>query len=482
MRKGEWTYTGLTGALTFIVDQTSGAYYFYMVDLQTYKKKFSHELYEDLNYMDLTAQFHAFEMDDCMCGFNIASADEAVKFSQMVSSLAPRRKKQKLKKVKGDDVNRVNMKEVYGFDVNDISPEWKAILKRAGIRKKDFQKPQVQALIIAILEENGYSAEPPPKLSVQQAQEYYDPQQYQAYQEYQQEVANYESEVQRYNREMEEYRKWEVKQQALDRWENDNKSMVSIRQATLQRVRSKTPEQMQKDAEAQRIAEMVSAVPPPLPERKPKKPELSIRVPAPPALPKLPELPDLPPLSKAETIVSSVIDTRDDTHHSMFDSTFEEMDITSIGRPELPQRGNLTSPMATPLSRPSVPVRPPKPAPKPKGAATLKREKDKKILGGIVQSGAAFGKRGGIASVMLSGVNLKPAPKLMKQPSQRDQILNGIKGGTNKLKHVSVLPTLKNLGVDKQETLLSVLKDRLQDIRGNVGADDSDDESDISDW
>uniref|UniRef100_A0A7S3UYB7 WH1 domain-containing protein n=1 Tax=Aplanochytrium stocchinoi TaxID=215587 RepID=A0A7S3UYB7_9STRA len=531
MRKNEWTYTKLTGALTFVVNKYSSAYYFQMVDLRSYKLKFAHELYEDLNYQELTAQFHAFEMDDCICGFNINRVEEAKKFHEKVTKLAPKRKKQKLTK-KGKLQRPVATPLVgtpgsmgptlagMGFDMNNLSPEWKQLLRNAGIRKKDLHHPEVQQLILSVMEEQGYSTHAPPQISMQEASQVYDAEAYQAYEEYQREVQQYEEELDRYHQELAEYSEWEVQQDALSRWEDDNHTMVSFRNETLKRVKGITKEQLAKDEEASRLAAALASIPPPLPDRKPNKPRAQApKAPAPPALPRLPPLPTMdddpppppfdeedgfsftqalpapvaPPRTSRNGKSNSRVRSRSRSNgHRGSDSSnrnnsrqIRELPPTPkpVRRSRSVSKGSDSSNTYNSRKRRELPPtpKPVKPKPKPKSPETLNREKRERVLGNLAKGGP--GKRAGVGSVMLSGVKLKAAPKVERQPSQHNQMLLGVKGGINKLRHVSVLPTIKNLKQDKQESLLGALKDKLSAIRGATGGDDSDNDSDDdSDW
>ena len=60
----EWSYSGLQGALAFAKDNTKGAYYFRLVDLQgTRGVIWEHELYDGFEYFQDRPFFHSFAGD-----------------------------------------------------------------------------------------------------------------------------------------------------------------------------------------------------------------------------------------------------------------------------------------------------------------------------------------------------------------------------------------------------------------------------------
>ena len=56
------------GAVVFVIDRSIDTFVFQIYDLTCFELRFEYELYEDIEYEELTKQFHAFEMEDCVAG------------------------------------------------------------------------------------------------------------------------------------------------------------------------------------------------------------------------------------------------------------------------------------------------------------------------------------------------------------------------------------------------------------------------------
>ncbi|CAK9010597.1 Wiskott-Aldrich syndrome protein homolog 1, partial [Durusdinium trenchii] len=88
--KGDWVFTRVVGALAFVVDRELETYLFQIFDLKGFVLRFQFELYEDIDYQELHQQFHAFELDHCVAGFNFAEPSVARTFYAKVNSLKPK--------------------------------------------------------------------------------------------------------------------------------------------------------------------------------------------------------------------------------------------------------------------------------------------------------------------------------------------------------------------------------------------------------
>lgn len=108
------------------------------------------------------------------------------------------------------------------FSVEDLSPEWKKILRAAGLRKKDFLNPKLQGLIKEILVEHNISIQPPPaEMRAQEARKYYNSEELQEYELYQQQMKKYEEDYAKFLIEMENYKMETQRLEGLERWEKD---------------------------------------------------------------------------------------------------------------------------------------------------------------------------------------------------------------------------------------------------------------------
>lgn len=276
----DWTYTNVMGACALVIDRTLDTFLFRIYDLESMELRFEYELYEDIDYKSIDEKFHVFEMDDCMAvsvsffvgfsgvvanfnqGFAFANKDEAPKFLNKVTALKPSAKnreavdalkgKGKEKKKGGlfggskkeaqkpmqiGGVTNVIHNQHIGinadgtFDLNNISPEWKAMfryvlafskkkhthtqqltkktnksrnIRQAGIKKKDLENPEVaKAIITTIAEQTGMAVEVKKETLIQQddLKKYYTEEQQREYEKYLADLAKYEADLAAYEAE-----------------------------------------------------------------------------------------------------------------------------------------------------------------------------------------------------------------------------------------------------------------------------------------
>ncbi|KAG8752709.1 hypothetical protein FRC12_011821, partial [Ceratobasidium sp. 428] len=75
---GEWSYSGIQGALAFVSDKTRGGFWWRVVDLQgTRGIIWEHEVYEPILYTQDRPFFHSFAGDESMIGFSFPNESEA---------------------------------------------------------------------------------------------------------------------------------------------------------------------------------------------------------------------------------------------------------------------------------------------------------------------------------------------------------------------------------------------------------------------
>lgn len=197
----EWKNTNVVGALVFVIDRAIDTFVFQIYDLVTDELRFEYELYYDIVYAELGKQFHSFEMEDCVAGFCFADAGEAQNFFSKVKALRPSSKstdpvnimragkqmpasRAKSVKKKGGmfgwlgggskkggrnstrspDIQigpvmrvvhnaHVGVNAAGEFDLDNLSPEWKNLFRRAGVKKKDLEDPEQAAAIFAVVAE-----------------------------------------------------------------------------------------------------------------------------------------------------------------------------------------------------------------------------------------------------------------------------------------------------------------------------------------
>ncbi|KAH9258185.1 hypothetical protein BASA81_003769 [Batrachochytrium salamandrivorans] len=326
----QWKFTNVVGALVLLVDRTLDTFLFRIYDLEgEHELRFEYELYEDIEYKALDVQFHAFEMDDCVGGFSFANKEEAPKFLSKVNALKPTSKGGAVDALKGKKkpaasggggglfgkkpkpkpvmevsavINVTHTQHVGvgadgGFDLNNISPEWKALFKQAGIRKKDLANPETaQAIADTIIrsqpvdqhaqlkaqmappraatpamaavpavqprqqqqQQQAVTAAPavqqqqqavldPLAMDLEQAKQVYTPEQVRELEAYREAMRKYEEEMAAY----------EAEQAALAAWERDNKKLIAEKEAKAladEQERARREKQAKELAEKKRIA------------------------------------------------------------------------------------------------------------------------------------------------------------------------------------------------------------------------------------
>jgi len=146
--------------------------------------RFEFELYEDIEYKALDAQFHSFEMEDCVGGFSFCNKEEAPKFMSKVTALKPSAKDNAVDALKGQNkggglfssfrtkekkpvapqvssvvqvvhTQHIGINPDGTFDLNNISPEWKQLFRQAGIKKKDLANPEVAKVEISLFKSHA---------------------------------------------------------------------------------------------------------------------------------------------------------------------------------------------------------------------------------------------------------------------------------------------------------------------------------------
>ena len=278
----EWSDTGVFGALLLVVDRASDAVLIQIYDLDAMLKRFEFEIYYDMEYMSLDPSFHAFEMEECIAGLSFSNREVARKFLAKVRALTPdsssrgkniatpdlKKKglfgmtsKQKPMEV-SDVVNVVHHQHVGlngdgTMDLNTVSPEWRAILKQAGVKKRDLKDPGTARALIQSIQQSGFSLavapgtyvqasplkpkegplaerkpypnagpgmsqQPHHVYTAQELKKHYTKDQVDMYVSYQQQLAEYEKAQKKYLEELAEYEK----QIKLQRWEKDNKAFL----------------------------------------------------------------------------------------------------------------------------------------------------------------------------------------------------------------------------------------------------------------
>jgi hypothetical protein len=314
-----WADTQIQGACVLVVDRSRDAVLIQIYDIDTVARRFEYEMYYGMEYFSLNPQFHAFEMDDCVAGLCFSSKEVARKFLAKARSLVPDPADAPQANSKGGGgffgvgkkkgppqisaVLNVQHKQHVGlnndgsFNLNELSNEWKALFKRAGVKKADLKDANTAKVIMQTITANGYSLEsapgqlvqasplkpiagpaavkrevaakqPPPvpedsqERYTQQHRTYskaelkaggYNDEQAKAYEEYLKQVQEYEKAMQQYQDDLAEYERL----MKLEQWEEDQKDFLVVheeekRTSVAAKYTQPTPE------------------PPPLPPRKKK--------------------------------------------------------------------------------------------------------------------------------------------------------------------------------------------------------------------
>ncbi len=309
----QWTFSNVVGALVYVIDRACDTFVFQIYDLQQYQLRFEYELYYDLEYSMLSAQFHCFEMEDACAGFCFADAQEARVFLSKVMALKPSTKStaagnllkgaggEEQKKAKGgwklfggggkkgaaaaaesDDDDGIQIGEIKmvqhnqhvgvkadgTFDMANLPPQWKQMFKEAGIRKKDLQDPETAAQIMRTIQQqetqNGlaqmYAQDPQYEgvaaETIEAAVQDFSPEELQAYEQYQEDLRKYYAELEAYENE----------QKALAAWERDNAQRVEAEQRRMREEQERQEQQQRANGGSSAASPKKAA--PALPARK----------------------------------------------------------------------------------------------------------------------------------------------------------------------------------------------------------------------
>ncbi|KAG5836025.1 hypothetical protein ANANG_G00250240 [Anguilla anguilla] len=203
-----WTLQ-CTGALCFVKDNPQRSYFIRLYDIKEGKQTWEQELYSQLEYHCPAAFFHTFAADNCQVGLNFASEEEAESFrdileekiNQRVSRQEKRHlppvpssgrdglpplpppngparsspsfstmdiqnadgKKEKKSKKKGPKLSKADIGAPSGFthvshvgwDPNNLDPDLKKLLTRAGISEAELNDNETSQLIYDVIEKSG---------------------------------------------------------------------------------------------------------------------------------------------------------------------------------------------------------------------------------------------------------------------------------------------------------------------------------------
>ncbi|KAJ3539632.1 hypothetical protein NM688_g6335 [Phlebia brevispora] len=82
-----WSYSGIQGALAFVLDLSRNVFCLKMVDIVgTRGVVWQHELYDGFEYYEDRPYFHTFEGDECMIAIVLADSNEAKTLYKKVTS------------------------------------------------------------------------------------------------------------------------------------------------------------------------------------------------------------------------------------------------------------------------------------------------------------------------------------------------------------------------------------------------------------
>jgi len=195
LKSDDWIFTRVVGLLVLVIDRETKTFLFQIYDSKTSVLRFQCELYINMDYDEVQPQFHCFELDHCVAGFNFSDSEVANKFYATVSKLkpmtlchefeekveseniepTPRLRKRDMfyakltgkplknspPKVIGKVTGHVSHNTHVGLttegdiDLSHVPSEWKSIFREAGIRKKDLQKPEIAEYIRDALQSAG---------------------------------------------------------------------------------------------------------------------------------------------------------------------------------------------------------------------------------------------------------------------------------------------------------------------------------------
>lgn len=194
---GPWTYTGKWGIVSMTISRSgSGAQMvLQLYNYDTLALEYQEELYEGMQYHQLSPEFHSFEGSTALVGLSFSDASSASSFASRVSGMIPKKmtlvpiqrteepKKKgffsRMKSIFKKDDNHVgeiglptNVQRVAhigydpdnGFQVENLPPEWRSMFKQAGVKKKDLRNPETAAQIYQTIQQatGGPPGGPPP--------------------------------------------------------------------------------------------------------------------------------------------------------------------------------------------------------------------------------------------------------------------------------------------------------------------------------
>ena len=264
LSNGRWTDSGLAGGLLLIEDPARECYTFQLVNLDTMRPSFQYELYFNMDFLDLGGNMYAFEVDDCVLGFLFADEEQGRRFYETVYQYIPankskrgKQKKQKaprspapfkniLKNIRPkapisapqavQQMNQMKLNEDGSLDMQTVPKEWRMTLKQAGYRPKDLRDPKLVQSMLNIIEEQDMAQtlkEQNPQLQGMRTEEIlnnYELPEREQFREY----AAREEEL---KAQQLEYEAYEAEQRGLEKWENEHRAFVGIKEQTLARAK-----------------------------------------------------------------------------------------------------------------------------------------------------------------------------------------------------------------------------------------------------
>ena len=317
----KWKFTNIEGALLLTRDKF-GYCHFRIYDLDLYKLRFQYELYENMKYERLSDRCHAFEMESCVCGFSFSDNRVAEKFFERVQNniIRTNTKAAPVKdllfspgfsaptvhvkrsdgrnlsvsgssKSNGSGPNEGNLFLQNGLlDPDNVPSEWKKILRKAGIRKRDLRNPKMQDLIKDTLAQYNISLDPPPlDMDDAEIRQHYSAEQLAAYEQYKRDLEAYQRDMERYEREMEEFEKQQAKQKKLDEMISKAEQKMSNGYGNQNLTGADRLRQSVLQFQGKELASVLPAALPALQAEEAMKPRMSVARPLVPALPPIPQ-------------------------------------------------------------------------------------------------------------------------------------------------------------------------------------------------
>ncbi|GAB5373450.1 hypothetical protein AAMO2058_001752600 [Amorphochlora amoebiformis] len=204
-REGIWYDTGAWGVIVLTIDRENEKlpHLLKLLDMGSFKIIFQQEVYEMMQYRVPEPDFHSFEIPEMVVGFRFASMEEAKEFGSkvrgrlqvLIEKTAQRNNEAESKAEDGRSRSFVGMFRSFGrtifggrrasrkeyqigrpkdfkhnchvgydpekgFDLDNISAEWKKIFKNAGIKKKHLRDKEKAAQIFELISQPGVNAPP----------------------------------------------------------------------------------------------------------------------------------------------------------------------------------------------------------------------------------------------------------------------------------------------------------------------------------